>query len=97
MPGMFLTAELRETLHIFDMFHIAKLKVNNRIIYGGIILVVSSSKGDSLLRDLVNGTLNRILYFSRPALFVGSYANSGTIGRCQNGSTPCLFAGPKDI
>ncbi len=94
MPGMFLTAELLETLHIFDRFRIAKLKVTNRIIYGGIILgfffvmaplllpgnsakylfglvwtgfvlliepIVYSSKGDSLLRDLENGILKRIL------------------------------------
>ena len=38
MPGMFLTAELLETLRIFDRFHIAKLKVTNRTIYGGIVL-----------------------------------------------------------
>jgi hypothetical protein len=38
MPGMFLTAELLDTLHIFDRFRIAKLKITNRIIYGGIVL-----------------------------------------------------------
>jgi len=38
MPGIFLTAELLDTLRIFDRFHIAKLKVTNKTIYGGIIL-----------------------------------------------------------
>ena len=94
MPGIFLTAELLDTLRIFDRFHIAKLKVTNRVIYGGIVLgflfvmaplllpehsarylfglvwtgfvmltepIVYSSRGDSLLRDLENGTLKRIL------------------------------------
>jgi len=94
MPGMFLTAELLETLRIFDRFHIAKLKVTNRTIYGGIVLgfffviaplllpqssakylfgfvwtgfvllvepIVYSSKGDSLLGDLEDGMLHRIL------------------------------------
>ena len=94
MPGMFLTAELLETLRIFDRFHIAKLKVTNRTIYGGIVLgfffvmaplllpqssakylfglvwtgfvlliepIVYSSRGDSLLKDLEDGMLNRIL------------------------------------
>jgi hypothetical protein len=43
MPGMFLTAELLDTLRIFDRFHIAKLKVTNRTIYGGIVLGSFSS------------------------------------------------------
>ncbi len=94
MPGLFLTAELLDTLRIFDRFHITKLKVTNRIIYSGIVLgfifimapllvskyyakylfglvwtgfvmllepIVYSSNGDSLLRDLENGILKRIL------------------------------------
>ncbi|MFQ5713094.1 MAG: hypothetical protein ACE5GU_03585 [Candidatus Scalinduaceae bacterium] len=94
MPGLFLTAELLDTLRIFDRFHITKLKVTNRIIYSGIVLgfifimapllvskyyakylfglvwtgfvmllepIVYSSNGDSLLRDLENGILRRIL------------------------------------
>ncbi|ODS32457.1 MAG: hypothetical protein SCARUB_02401 [Candidatus Scalindua rubra] len=94
MPGIFLTSELLDTLHIFDRFCIAKLKVTNRIIYGGIVFgflfimaplllpkhyaiylfglvwtgfvmliepIVYSSNGDSLLRDLENGILKRIL------------------------------------
>ncbi len=94
MPGLFQTAELLDTLRIFDRFHITKLKVTNRIIYSGIVLgfifimapllvskyyakylfglvwtgfvmllepIVYSSNGDSLLRDLENGILRRIL------------------------------------
>jgi len=94
MPGLFLTAELLDTLRIFDRFYITKLKVTNRIIYGGVVLgfffvmapllvskcyakylfglvwtgfvmllepIVYSSNGDSLLRDLENGILKRIL------------------------------------
>jgi hypothetical protein len=94
MPGLFQTSELLDTLRIFDRFYIAKLKVTNRIIYGGIVLgfffvmapllvskcyakylfglvwtgfvmllepIVYSSNGDSLLRDLENGILKRIL------------------------------------
>jgi hypothetical protein len=94
MPGLFQTSELLNTLRIFDRFRIAKLKVTNRIIYGGIVLgfffimapllvteyyakylfglvwtgfvilldpIVYSSNGDSLLKDLENGVLKRIL------------------------------------
>lgn len=101
MPGMFQTAELLETLRIFKGFQIAKLKVTNRIIYGGVVLgfifvmtpllvsqyyarflfalvwtgfvmlldpIVYSSGGGSLLRDLEQGTLERIL-----CLFVAGY------------------------
>ncbi len=101
MPGLFLTAELLDTLRIFDRFHIAKLRVTNRIIYSGIVLgfffimapllvskyyaqylfglvwtgfimlldpIAYSSNGDSLLRDLENGILKRIL-----ALFTAGF------------------------
>ncbi len=94
MPGLFLTTELLEILHVFNKFRIAKLKVTNRIIYSGVVLgfifimapllisgnyakylfglvwtgfvmllepIVYSSNGDSLLRDLENGVLTRIL------------------------------------
>lgn len=101
MPGMFQTAELLETLGAFKNLRIAKLRVTNRIIYGGVILgflfvmtpllvgqhlarylfalvwmgfvvlfdpIVYSSGGDSLLRDLEEGVLERIL-----SLFVAGY------------------------
>lgn len=38
MPGLFLTSELLAALHIFDAFKIHRLKINNRIIYGSIVL-----------------------------------------------------------
>jgi len=101
MPGMFQTAELLETLHFFDRFRIANLRVSNRIIYSSIVLgfffimapllinrdyarylfglvwtgyvmifdpIVYSSKGDSLLKDLEEGRLSRIL-----SLFMAGY------------------------
>ncbi|HHT9118462.1 MAG TPA: hypothetical protein ACFYD1_07510, partial [Candidatus Hypogeohydataceae bacterium YC38] len=101
MPGIFQTAELLETLRIFRGFKIARLKVTNRIIYGGVVLgfifimtpllvsqyyarflfalvwtgfvmlldpIVYSSGGGSLLKDLEEGTLERIL-----CLFVAGY------------------------
>jgi hypothetical protein len=101
MPGMFLTAELLQTLNIFQNFRISPLKVTNRLLYGGIILgflflmipvlvsqhyarylfalvwtgfvlliepIVYSSRGQSLLRDLEEGVLERIL-----CLFVAGY------------------------
>jgi len=101
MPGMFQTAEFLETLHFFDRFRIAKLRVSNRVIYSSIVLgfffimapllinrdyarylfglvwtgyvmifdpIVYSSKGDSLLKDLEEGRLSRIL-----SLFMAGY------------------------
>lgn len=101
MPGMFLTAELLQTLKVFHGFRISPLKVSNRIIYGGVILgflfimvpllvsqyyarylfalvwvgfvmlfdpIVYSSGGQSLLRDLEQGVLERIL-----CLFTAGY------------------------
>lgn len=94
MPGLFLTSEFLESIHVFDKFKIARLKVNNRLIYGSIVLgflfamfplllkediakylfglvwtgfimifdpIVYASKGDSLLKDLENGELGRVL------------------------------------
>ena len=43
MPGMFQTAEFLETLHFFDRFQIAKLRVSNRVIYSSIVLGFFSS------------------------------------------------------
>jgi hypothetical protein len=101
MPGMFLTAELLQTLKVFHHFRISPLKVTNRIIYGGVVLgflfimipllvsqhyarylfalvwtgfvmlfepIVYSSGGQSLLRDLEQGLLERIL-----CLFTAGY------------------------
>jgi hypothetical protein len=101
MPGLFLTAELLETVGIFKRFRIAKLRVSNRVIYGGVILgliftispllletsyaqymfglvwigfiflidpLLYCSGGDSLLKELEKGELNRVL-----SLFVGGY------------------------
>ena len=101
MPGMFQTAEFLETLHLFDRFRIANLRVSNRVIYSSVVLgfffimapllisrdyarflfglvwtgyvmifdpIVYSSKGDSLLKDLEEGRLSRIL-----SLFIAGY------------------------
>ncbi|MGR3178517.1 MAG: hypothetical protein ACUZ8E_10715 [Candidatus Anammoxibacter sp.] len=104
MPGLFLTSELIETLNVFDKFKIAKLKVDNRIVYGSIVIgflfimfplllkgsiakylfglvwtgfllifdpIVYASKGDSLLKDLEDGKLNRILSLFSGGLVCG--------------------------
>lgn len=101
MPGMFQTAELIETLRLFERFRISSLHVSNRVIYSSIVLgfffimapllisrdyaqylfglvwtgyvmifepIVYSSKGNSLLRDLEEGRLSRIL-----SLFIAGY------------------------
>lgn len=104
MPGLFLTSEFLEALHVFDKFKINKLKVNNRLIYGSIVLgfffvmfplllkeeiakylfglvwtgfvlifdpIVYSSKGNSLIKDLEDGELGRILSLFTSGLICG--------------------------
>ncbi len=104
MPGLLLTGEYLESLHIFDGFKITRLTVNNRIVYGGIVLgflfvmfplllneniakylfglvwvgfilifdpIVYASKGESLLKDLENGELGRIMSLFTAGLICG--------------------------
>ena len=104
MPGLFLTHELIESLHLFDKFRITKLKVDNKVVYGGIVLgflfvmfpllvhesiaiylfglvwtgfvmifdpIVYGSRGESLLKDLEEGKLGRILSLFTAGLICG--------------------------
>lgn len=104
MPGMFLTAELLETLGVFKSFRISRLEVTSRMIYLSVITgilflvfplmvnmniarylfmliwlgfifllepIVFSSGGNSLLKDLETGTLNRILCLAVSGLICG--------------------------
>lgn len=105
MPGLLMTGELIEALRVFERFRITKLNVNNRVVYGGIVLgflfvmfplllgeniaeylfgfvwvgfvmifdpiVYASKKEDSLLKDLEDGVLGRILSLFTAGLICG--------------------------
>lgn len=104
MPGLLLTGELLEALHLFDNFKITKLNVSSRVVYGAIVTgflfvmfplllsediakylfglvwvgfvlifdpIVYASKGESLLKDLEDGELGRILSLFTSGLICG--------------------------